>query len=485
MEEREINLLDLLIDILLHWRGFCIFMLVAGIAMGGFSYIRSSRATGTASKEKELEEEWENDEEYREHLEKELTEPEKVSVYSVLQTERQYKNTLEYIDNSILMHIDPHNVQKAELVFGVRAEDPGMTITLSNLYDAFANGVGIYDWLAENNGMTPAMASEIVSLRRLSGVLVVEGNEPSVVGNDTLKVTITHSDEEKCKELAQSVVDYVEAQHDKIEQVIGEYEVELLNQTFSTTMDVSLMNQQNSYNNTIISLLSSIENSKEAFTDDQKGLYRLLKGDEEEEEEEEEEADEVAAPSVSLKYVILGMFLAAFIYAGILFCKYVFNGRLRATDNLGELFGISQLGLIPGQQKKKKFLGFIDGWILALRDHNKRKFSSEEAMELAATAVKISAGKNMLDTVYLMGCDLKEGAMELCQQIKGKLEQENIHVHVLNNVLYNAEILEQLEEAKGVVLVERAGSTLYTEIVKELELLKRQEIKAIGGIVVE
>ena len=152
---------------------------------------------------------------------------------------------------------------------------------------------------------------------------------------------------------------------------------------------------------------------------------------------------------------------------------------------MGELFGISQLGLIPGQQKKKKFLGFIDGWILALRDHNKRKFSSEEAMELAATAVKISAGKNMLDTVYLMGCDLKEGAMELCQQIKGKLEQENIHVHVLNNVLYNAEILEQLEEAKGVVLVERAGSTLYTEIVKELELLKRQEIKAIGGIVVE
>ena len=33
--------------------------------------------------------------------------------------------------------------------------------------------------------------------------------------------------------------------------------------------------------------------------------------------------------------------------------------------------------------------------------------------------------------------------------------------------------------------VEKAGSTLYTEIAQELELLKRQEIMALGGVVVE
>ena len=55
----------------------------------------------------------------------------------------------------------------------------------------------------------------------------------------------------------------------------------------------------------------------------------------------------------------------------------------------------------------------------------------------------------------------------------------------MDNVLYNSETLEQLEAAKGVVLVEKVGSTLYTEIAKELELLKRQEIQVLGGIVVE
>ena len=45
--------------------------------------------------------------------------------------------------------------------------------------------------------------------------------------------------------------------------------------------------------------------------------------------------------------------------------------------------------------------------------------------------------------------------------------------------------MEKLGTAKGAVLVEKAGSTLYNEITGELELLKRQEIVVLGGITVE
>ena len=45
--------------------------------------------------------------------------------------------------------------------------------------------------------------------------------------------------------------------------------------------------------------------------------------------------------------------------------------------------------------------------------------------------------------------------------------------------------MEKVSAAQGAVLVEKAGSTLYNEIVAELELLKRQEIPVLGGITVE
>ena len=65
------------------------------------------------------------------------------------------------------------------------------------------------------------------------------------------------------------------------------------------------------------------------------------------------------------------------------------------------------------------------------------------------------------------------------------MEKEQIAVTILDNVLYNAEAMEKLENEKGVVLVEKAGSTLYNEVSKEIELLTRQDIAVLGGIVVE
>ena len=69
--------------------------------------------------------------------------------------------------------------------------------------------------------------------------------------------------------------------------------------------------------------------------------------------------------------------------------------------------------------------------------------------------------------------------------MKTALEKEQLNVTILDNVLYNAEAMEKVDAMTGVVLVEKAGSTLYNEIAGELELLKRQEIAVLGGIIVE
>ena len=121
------------------------------------------------------------------------------------------------------------------------------------------------------------------------------------------------------------------------------------------------------------------------------------------------------------------------------------NGKLRASDELQNLYHIPQMGLIVKDSKKKLL---PDKWVDNLRNHGKRKFTPAQSMELAVAAVKIV-------------------------------------VTILDNVLYNAEAMEKLENEKGVVLVEKAGSTLYNEVAKETELLTRQDIAVLGGIVVE
>ncbi len=190
-------------------------------------------------------------------------------------------------------------------------------------------------------------------------------------------------------------------------------------------------------------------------------------------------------PRVSVKYVILGMILAAFVYVFAIFMLYVLNSKIRSTDNLQELYEIPQLGKIPGDAGGKKLFGFVDRWILALRYWNQRKFTPKEALELAAVAVKMAAGKNALKTVSLVGCDLKDRALNTCEEIRMVLAEEGVEAQILNNVLYDAETMEKLGDTKGVVLVEKADSTLYAEVARELELLRRQDIAILGGIIVE
>ena len=97
----------------------------------------------------------------------------------------------------------------------------------------------------------------------------------------------------------------------------------------------------------------------------------------------------------------------------------------------------------------------------------------------------MSAGKEAIEKICLIGCGVKEGSLNVCEEIKHRLAKDNIQVDILNNVLYDAKMMEELESAKGVILLESIGSTLYNEIAAELEILKRQKIKVLGGILVE
>jgi len=589
MREREISLIDLLVEILLRWRLIVVLMLVGGILLGAFSFVRSSQSSQSqAAKADELrarldeeellgrdfdrdvlnaaidlwisgeeadfqsafmEEEAEEEEEqnlkeavkdwirgkdidieemlrewaeddkialkdaFKLWLDKEVTVAQKSNVDYTIYYEDLFRNRQEYKEQSVYMQIDSNDAKRADITFLVEANGQDRTYNIERVYEDVINSFELASKIADKAGLPVAAVSDIYSLTRGSGGLER--------GSDSFRVTLYHYNEKKCRELAEVIVDYVDQKHDEIEETLGEHSVTVLNQTVGTAASSGILSTQRNFDADLLSLESAYESRKSAFTDEEWYYYNMVttgkiagnpdweiwEEDEEADKEELKATEEfkaaqrtentkkvdevigakiaVPSPGVSLKYIILGMIMAAFLYAFVIFMLYVLDNHLRATDQLQELYGIPQLGQIPGERKGKKAFGFVDEWILKLRYYNQRKFTAKEAQNLAAVAVKMAAGKNDLETVYLIGCDLKAQGMKCCEQIKAFLEEEHIKTQILSNVLYDAEAMEKLGNARGVVLVEKAGSTLYTEIAQELELLKRQDIAVLGGIIVE
>ncbi len=465
MEEREISLIDLLVEILLHWRMFLLWMVVGAVLLGGFSYVRFSNTIqqqqAETKKTEQAPEEW-------------LTEEEMRNVNYVVAYENAYLSKEEYFAESLFMKMDSNHISMGEATIVIEAQDRQDSCDIEKIYEGIVRSSELFARIAKELDIEAAGVEEMISLR---------GSGQELAGVNSFRLVVMDSEEGRCQIMLEEIIAFLEEKQPDVESAYGEHGLIVADKSFGVVSNAVVADKQQKVLNDIATMKRVLSEEKEKLSDTELRYYGLLTSDESIEEEPDSET--VDAPGISVKYIILGMGMAAFLYAFILFMIYIFTARIRSTDNLQELYNIPQLGMIPADKNHKKIGGFIDRWILSLRNHNKREFTEEEALELASVAIKMSAGKETLGEICLIGCGLKERSLDACEKIKTQLEDENIRVYILNNVLYDAQAMGELEKMKGAVLVEGVGSTLYQEIVEELKILNRQGIKVLGGILVE
>lgn len=510
MQEREINLFDLIVEILLRWRMFIVWMLCGAVLLGGFSYIRTWQSANTQAAQVEeakrkLEEETSEDVQ----AEQDSVDPELVrwaagllsdtqlcNVENVVSYEKLYLNQRAYQKQSVLMQLDADNIYQAEITYYVLSESMEKSYSIEKAYEDIVQGGELVQYVADQLNMFSSVVSEVITLR--SSERDWNDERDTIINleaRDGFTLVIKHYDEQACQEIAQAVLRFVEGKYREMVQAFGEYEITAINQSFAIISDQNIASYQKYVLDDIMSMQETIEKRKTGFSDNEWQYYDIMTNGEItgldslgtvlQSPDAIVRRGVTVTPGVSVKYIALGMIFAVFCYTFYIFIVFIFNTKIRTTESLQQLYSIPQLGLIPDGGKKKKFMGVIDEWILSLKNWNKRKFSEEEAIKLASVAVKLNVEREALNSVYLIGCDLKDRTVFVCEQLIESLERDNIQVSVLNNVLYDAQAMSNLENAKGVVLVERVGSTLYDEINQELELLNRQGIKVLGGIIVE
>lgn len=517
MKEREISLLELVTEIMLHWRAMLVWMAVGAVLAGAFSAVRSYQAVKAADgqgQQAEL-----SDAQRRASLEEQLTDAQLQNVNYVIDYEAVYKEKAAYQKDSILMQLDPGCIYRADLTFFVNADSWRRTASIEKAYEDMVQGGELAGYVEgqvqeENAGRI----KDVLSLARGAGSL------PE--GTDTFRISMVHFDRSVLQDMADAVASFFKNKQGQIEKTMGSHEVVVANRSESVVSDMDILEKQKAALDSIASMQAVILQYKEAFTAEEQQYYDFMAeayqadgagnvdaagvidgagsvdgaghangagraGDVEnaeragEEMQEQDGAAQAAFPGISKRYLVLGMFFAAFIYVFQFFVRYVFSNKLHSADSLQELYGIPQLGMVPQQQKGGRMFGKVDQWILSLRDSGRRRFTKDEALQLAAAAVRMAAVKEGMERVCLAGCGLSGLAVEICEVVRDSLAGEGIQVEILPNILYDAQAMGRLEEADGAVLVAQVQSTLYSEVAKEKELLVRQGVVILGGILAD
>lgn len=488
MKEREISLLDLLVEILLQWRRIILWMLAGAVLFGVFSYVQSYHLAWSRKTEAEpAGERSEPEQDDIKMLENSLTDEQILSVQNVIAYEKLYQDEMTYQRESVLMQIDPNKVQKAELTFCIIADDSKKSGEAERVYEDLVQSGELRAYVAEQTDSKVSDLEGVISLSRGSGGLLK--------GSATFQVKILHYEKNMCRQIAQALISFLTEKHkmlDKdLDRMIGKHEIAVISESYAETVDRNILDYQKKSISDNNAMKTAVAQYVGAFTPEEQAYYEYLTetddyaGKNKNEVLTETDAHTGTVPGVSMRYILLGMMLAAFVYLFFLFLRYVLSTRIRAVDNLQELYGIVQLGTIPAQGAQERRFGFVDRWMISLRNRGSRMFTPKEALELAAAAVRMAAVKGGLQTVSMVTCGRKEAVRSVCRTIKNMLEQENIQVNILESVLYDAGTMHELERAEGAVLVEQAGYAFYSEIAQEIELLQRMEIPVLGGILTE
>ena len=188
VREKEINLIDLVVEILLRWRVFIIWMLVGAVLLGTFSYVQSYRTfklqtSQVEAAEKQLEQELVELEQRAEStgmsgnalhqwLLEQLTDVQVRNVEYVLEYEALRDDRVSYQENSVLMKIDPNSVAKGELTFLVSSEQKQKSYDIERVYEDIVSSGEMSEIVAQQLGVDEMNVSEIFYIARgTSGLL--------------------------------------------------------------------------------------------------------------------------------------------------------------------------------------------------------------------------------------------------------------------------------------------------------------------------
>ena len=215
-EEREIDLLDMFVEVLLHWRGLIIAMIIGGLVLGGYSLYGSYKTNASAkaakavaeeqaakrAEEKKAEEEILADEaKALEEALAALSETQKANVDSIIIQQKQLQQAEKYAERSVLMNVDYNEVPKADITFKVEAEGD-RSYDIAKAYEDILISAEMFKYVADKCGMGSEISECISFEERLRNL-----ESPT----DVLKVNVYAASLEKCEEIVDAFCEYAES----------------------------------------------------------------------------------------------------------------------------------------------------------------------------------------------------------------------------------------------------------------------------------
>lgn len=457
-EEKEVDLLEMLLVACLEWRRIAkiaiIIAIISGILSGAAYFIQISNPEQVEKLQKT----------YDAEVASWSAEGIKIKK-SIINAERNLADQQEYNENSWMMRINPKDQWQGSLNMYIDTDYkimPGSSIQnenpasrICNAYKDYVSQDAFYDALINDNNLD---FTKVTYLREISDISINTGNY-------SIEVTITADTEERCKNLLSIFEAAIRDRYEFINSTIGEHRLTTSDYLIFAKVNLDLERKQADNVEKIESLTVNIGALQ----------FKLI--------EWEEQKNDIKMPVVTIggvirktiKFFLIGGFVTGLVL-GMYFCfKYIMTKRVYGEESFDD--AVPSLGELP--EKKAKTSKGLDALlkrgfavkIMGSEYDQRVKVIAMHAAKLAEEITNVGNGKIAL----VSDMDMSE-----LEELAKDMAATNDRIYVAGNILSNYSAATESTEASCVIVVVQCRISRRENIVQMLTQLKDRKANVLG-----
>lgn len=495
-ENRPIDLLDLIWNIIFAWRRVLAWMVIFTLLLTGYAGLKYHAGMKEyAAAQKEYQDALDGkmvSEEKETTGNPELTKEEQTQVADAVSVQKLLNQTRDYMDQSILMNIDPYHENVLTMNFYVntgytfnytRDNTKDYTNALVDAYVSYVNSGAVARILADQLKLDAKYIDELVSTAD-SGDTDADDTEA-----DVFTVRLIYKDDSIFADASALIEKSVLGQQQTLAGSIGTHTVSLVSSEEAVQSDQNMMTKQTAVVDSLNLYRTQYTTLTANMSDQQKAeLEKKMRESDvgQKEESIKENLIQPEKPSFSKKYPVLGAFLGIFLACVWIALKQIFSNRLQYTEELTEYFDLNQIGVLKYEKEQK--MSRFDRWLRRQRYRNKKEIDADTRLGIVCANLELMCKREGITRVCLTGSEMekiRKSQESVWSNLTERLSAAGIQVQMVDNICYDMMAMRTVSEVGAVVLVEQVNESIFQEIDKELSMLKQNEVKVVGAIGLE
>lgn len=484
-DDMEIDLIDMMFYLLKRWRGLII-AIVLGLLLGLGIYVVKDHQQKALQAESLAASESADKEEAFDESAYDISDDVEANMELAYQYRQLYRKQLEYNQKSVIMQLDPNAVYAGELKYYLTAGyDTGL---VSVLYQSILSDTDLLKELQAASGLDCAvpyikeLIDSGVSKENDSDINInnlvsdITDSVASVTKNAFISYNVVSTSRESCEKMIQVLREKVQKLDAQCQEIYPGYSAVEVADAVRKVTDNSYLNQQKTNIDQLNTYLTNVQRLENALSDTEKEYYfKKYLAREYEAQDEEEATSSVAVmdlePVSKVKWILIGLFLCICVWGAYECCRYLFDGRVKTTNEAQMLTHLPILGCYQNLLSKKNGLDRLLDYLQAKAGRKGDSLSYIKtvisSMEEQASVLSVESG--LVETRKIM-----DELVSMCQNLQST-----------DYACENENSLTIAKKAGNEILVVSTGKTRKADLERELEVCKLQGVKVMGLIIVE